>query len=348
MATASQIRGAMLEEAVLFLLKKVGYKIVRVPSDSIDPSDLQVNSSGLEVQGRGAWHQIDALAEQEQTPAFMVPLRLLVEAKCYPNQRVGIPIVRNSVGVHKDISENYFTKHRNSNSQSAIRFNYQSAIFSVSGYTKPAIEYAVAHQIFLIEYKGIPVISPVIQAIESLTENSLTQRGISDISSVRRKFKDILEDRYPDDYLSTHFTDQGIETIQQVSDSLHSIGGSYFGMLQGRWPLHLLTELELPAHVFENDVVQCRLQGSSDGNWRFTPSQFRRGEDGWFELQFFLPVDLARKMDPHWGDRDMVAQTKSENFSFISLSGYIGGIWRNVKIQLDREWLSNYLRENRN
>ena len=188
----------MLEEAVLFLLKKVGYKIVRRPRDSIDSSDLQVNSSGLEVQGRGAWHQIDALAEQDQTPSFMFPLRLLVEAKCHPNQRVGIPIVRNSVGVHKDISENYFTKHRQTDSQSAIRFNYQLAIFSVSGYTKPAIDYAVAHQIFLIEYKGIPVIAPVIRAIEQLEVESLTQRGVGDISGVRDKFKNILEDQFSD------------------------------------------------------------------------------------------------------------------------------------------------------
>jgi hypothetical protein len=338
----------MLEEAVLFLLQKVGYKIVRRPIDSIDPSDLQVNHSGLEVEGRGAWHQIDALAEQDQTPAFMFPLRLLVEAKCYPNSRVGIPIVRNSVGVHKDISENYFTKHRLANGQSTIRFNYQSAIFSVSGYTKPAIDYAVAHQIFLIEYTGVPVIAPVIRAIENLDTDSLTEGGLGDIAGVRNKFKNILEDNYPNEYLSTHFTPQGVESTQEVSRGLQNIGGSYFGMLQGRWPLHLLTQDELPAQAFRNDTVRCRLNGNREGNWRFTPLDFEMGQQGWFELQFFLPIELAEKMSPHWGNRGLVAQTKSENFSFISMSGVIGGIWRNVKIQLDQEWLSTYLRDNRN
>ena len=338
----------MLEEAVLFLLKKVGYKIVRSPSDSIDSSDLQVNSSGLEVQGRGAWHQIDALAEQDQTPSFMFPLRLLVEAKCYPNQRVGIPIVRNSVGVHKDISENYFTKHRTTGEQSSIRFNYQSAIFSVSGYTKPAIDYAVAHQIFLIEYKGIPVIAPVIRAIEQLETESLTQRAIGDISGVRNKFRDVLEGQFSDEHLESHFTPQGVESIQEASRGLNNIGGSYFGMLQGRWPLHLLTQNELPAGAFENDILQCRLQGNREGNWRFTPSSYERGDPNWFELQFFLPVELAEKMSSHWENREFVARTKSEHFSFIAMSGKIGGIWRNVKIQLDQEWLRHYLRENRN
>ncbi|NRA61825.1 MAG: hypothetical protein HRU25_13120 [Psychrobium sp.] len=187
----------------------------------------------------------------------------------------------------------------------------------------------------------------MIRAIKRLETTSLTHLGLHDISGVRSKFKDILEDNFPNTYLTSHFTPDGIESIQEISRSLQSIGGSYFGMLQGRWPLHLLTEVELPSHVFESDVVHCRLQGNREGNWRFTPSGYERGECGWFELQFFLPVELAQKMAPHWGRPDMVAQTKSEYFSFISMSGCIGGIWRNIKIQLDREWLSRYLHENR-
>lgn len=346
MATASQIRGALLEEAVLFLLKKVGYKIVREPNDSLDKTDLKVDHSGLEVQGRGAWHQIDALAEQHQTPAFMFPLRLLVEAKCYPNQRVGIPVVRNSVGVHKDISENYFSKHRESGEKAAVRFNYQSAIFSVSGYTKPAIDYAVAHQIFLIEYKGIPLIEPVIQAIERIETDSLTDNGSRNISSARRVFRDILEDQFPDRHLEPYFTEQGIEAIQAASRALHRIGGSYFGMLQGRWPLHLLTGSPLPERLFRNDLVRCRLQGDRDGNWRFTPSSIEPENENWFELNFFLPPELARLMEHHWDDPQIIAREKSERFSFISLSGYIGGVWRNVRLELDRNWLNQYLRGN--
>lgn len=347
MATPSQIRGAILEEAVLFLLHKVGYKIVRKPEDSIDSSDLRIDRSGLELQGRGAWHQIDAVAEQHQTPAFMFPLRLLVEAKCYLSQTVGIPIVRNSVGVHKDISENYFTKHRSRGSHSAIRFNYQSAIFSVSGYSKPAVDYAVAHQIFLIEYKGIPIISPVILAIKSMDENSLTEHGVNNISGVRGTFRNIFENNVNHDDFDRYFTPSGIEQIQSASNALRKIGGSYFGMLQGRWPLHLLTDTPLPEHMFENDIIHCRLQGDREGHWKFTPSNREPNQEGWFELQFFLPPELAELMEEHWDNPNEVAHAKSENFSFISLSGYIGRIWRNVRIELDRNWLQRYLQNNR-
>ena len=347
MATIGQIRGAMLEEAVLFLLQKVGYKIVRDPSESIDSTDLQIASSGLELQGRGTWHQIDAVAEQHQTPAFMFP-RLLVEAKFYTTQKVGVNVVRNAVGVHKDISENYFSKHREQGSYSTVRFNYQSAIFSVSGYTKRAVDYAVAHQVFLIEYKKIPVIEPVIQAINDISAESLTQHGMSEMAEVRKTFRETLEDQYfSDEEAQRCFTDEGINSVNTAIRALNRVGGSYFGMLQGRWPLHLLTQAPLPSSAFEGDTVRCRLQGNREGQWRFTPSNSNSNDDAWFELQFFLSLELAEFVGQQWGDAIAIAETKSQNFSFIALSGLIGNIWRNVRIELDENWLQSYLERTR-
>ena len=48
----------------------------------------------------------------------MYPLRLLVEAKCYQKKsQVEIGIVRNSVGVFKDIDENFFSYRLEGDSQ---------------------------------------------------------------------------------------------------------------------------------------------------------------------------------------------------------------------------------------
>ena len=258
MATIGQIRGAILEEVVLYLLRKVGYKIVRLPGDSIDSSDLKSGGSGLELQGRGTWHQIDAIAEQNHTPAFTYPLRLLVEAKFYTTQSVGIDVVRNSVGVHKDISENYFSKHRSNVGYTSIRFNYQSAIFSASGYTKRAMDYAIAHQIFLIEYKKIPVMEPVIQGIRSIDDDSLTREGMDNISEIRAVFREMFRGGEVPLRDSRLFTDTGIDIVNNsVVQSIQQIGGSYFGMLQGRWPLHLLTEEPLSPSAFSSDTVSC-------------------------------------------------------------------------------------------
>ena len=342
MATIGQIRGAILEETVLYLLNKVGYKIVRYPCDSINASDLAINSSGLELRGRGTWHQIDAIAEQHHTPAFTYPLRLLVEAKFYTKKKVGIEIVRNSVGVHKDLTENHFSDKGLYNNYSSIRFNYQSAIFSVSGYTERAISYAIAHQIFLIEYKKIPIIKPVIDGIASLELTSFTPDGQGNLTGIRGAFRKLLASG---EINSGLFSSDGIEKINQnVITPIHEIRGSYFGMLQGRWPLHLLTSRPLPPSMFENDIVKCELRGDSNGQWRFIPTGINPGSVDWFELQFNLPPELTELISKKSGDRVAIAMAKSENFSYIALSGVIGNIWRNVRVELDNDWLIEYLR----
>jgi len=345
MANISQVRGALLEEAILFLLEKVGYETINQNTSILDDS-LRAGSSGLDVRGRGAWHQIDALASFRSSPAFMYPLRLMVEAKCYQASRpVGIEVARNSVGVLKDISENYFTMHsRGGISSQAPRFNYHAAIFSTSGYTSGATAYAVAHQIFLIQYENVPVIQPLIDAIMAFNDNCITNYGKRAISEVREIYRNVLNERtYP---VSTprYVTEEGREMIESsIIDAASSIHGSYFGMLQGRWPLHLLTSTELPAVAFSSDTVQCRVTGYESGNWKFTPSNTLRESEGWFELQFSLPEDIAAMVRDNFSDREAVANIKQQHFSYIDLSGIIGGIRRNIRLELDREWISNYL-----
>jgi hypothetical protein len=71
---AAQARGIIFEEIVLLLLERVGYRIVVAPEDG-----TKTGPSGLEVQGRGEWHQVDALAAFDHAPPFMYPLRLVLE-----------------------------------------------------------------------------------------------------------------------------------------------------------------------------------------------------------------------------------------------------------------------------
>lgn len=73
-----EVRGLVLEEIVLYLLEKVGYRVI-----TAGETGTRVGHSGLEVQGRGEWYQIDAIAAFYFTPSFMYHLRLMVEAKCY-------------------------------------------------------------------------------------------------------------------------------------------------------------------------------------------------------------------------------------------------------------------------
>src|SRR5262245_44809312 len=103
MARLTNIRGMLLEEALLRLLEGTGYRTVLAPAH--DPT-LRDGPAGLKVRGRGSDHQIDAISDFQAPPPFSHPQRLLVEAKCFdPGVRVGLPVVREAVGVLKDVSE---------------------------------------------------------------------------------------------------------------------------------------------------------------------------------------------------------------------------------------------------
>ena len=99
MATIYAIKGLLLEEVLLQLLRASGYYAVENANG--DSSLNSRNSGSLEVRGRGSKHQIDAIADFSVSPPFSYPIRLLLEAKFYKNN-VGIEIVRNAVGVLKD------------------------------------------------------------------------------------------------------------------------------------------------------------------------------------------------------------------------------------------------------
>lgn len=349
MATITQIRGALLEEAVLFLLKKVGY-------DTYDPAALQQHHlsylrkghAGLEVRGRGTWHQLDAFALWKFSPAFMYPLHLMVEAKCYASHRpVGVEVPRNSVGVLKDISENYFTYTSRGTVISGPRYNYTAAVFSTSGYTRGAVEYAVAHQVFLIQYENVPVIQPLINFILEFDQNCINLLGQQAISAARGYFRSCLAANANAEISDPppELTELGqLYLRDSVAEACRAIRGSYFGMLQGQWPLHLLRHEPLPPEAFVEDVVNCRLDGSPTGVWRFVPIQAEPNSPAWFALDFSLPTSIAEIVRNNWLDPSAVADLKQQHFSFIDLTGVIGGIRRSVRLQLDRDWIERYIR----
>src|SRR5688572_13189131 len=136
MASIHQIRGMLLEEAVLALLNTAGYRAV----DKANDSTLTDGKSGLEVRGRGCCHQVDAVADYLLSPPFSHQQRLLVEAK-FQGDSVGTPILRNALGVLKDVTEYWTGKDR------TVRqpFHYQYAICSASRFTPEAEAYAHAH-----------------------------------------------------------------------------------------------------------------------------------------------------------------------------------------------------------
>ena len=68
MATRALLRGYLLEEALAWLMRSSGYRLL-VHEDQ-DNVELVMDGSTLRVRGRGAVHQVDVLGEFAFTPAF--------------------------------------------------------------------------------------------------------------------------------------------------------------------------------------------------------------------------------------------------------------------------------------
>lgn len=148
------LRGYLLEEVVAWLLRSSGYELLSAADDTeTNPAHrvLAQRPSGLAVRGRGAWHQADALGEFRYVPPFSLPVRLFVEAK-FTGRNVKLPTVRNGHGVVHDVNENVVTSvHGTDPSRPRPRYHYSYAVFSTAGFSRDAQEYALAHQISLVD-----------------------------------------------------------------------------------------------------------------------------------------------------------------------------------------------------
>ncbi|HVP96761.1 hypothetical protein [Methanoregula sp.] len=143
----AQAKGYLLEYEILRLLGDAGYIKVK---------------KGI-VRGRGANHQIDAYGVFLFPTAFIYPIRLLSEVKFY-DETIGLEVVRNFVGVLKDIQENYIV-NRFHQRNLQLRYTEAGCIFSATPFKQTAQEYAWAHNIFLVSFNQIQMMDQLIQKI---------------------------------------------------------------------------------------------------------------------------------------------------------------------------------------
>ena len=339
MPSLAQIRGAILEEIVLVLLENAGYRIL----NGNDGEEIRNGHSGLELQGRGEWHQVDALVSYDFTPSFIYPIRLIVEAKAYlPKSynggRVGINAVRNAVGVLKDVNENYFSfSPQNSNNLYKFkRFNYAYAIFSLYGFTRNAQRYAIAHQIFLIQYYFNPLFEDIRNFISRINRWNIFSTKDIELKQLRQSVRNYLRNNGSNEinYNLPFFTEEGMEIIKNLKRELSNINGSYFGLLNGVYPIHLVSERSLTQVQDDEIFARAYIHNTKYASFRFNDN----------ELFFELPEAVIEIFSKIWGDKMRIAETKRQYVNYITLTGKINGIRRNLMIRLDEEWLENYLR----
>lgn len=243
MPKIGQIRGMLLEEALLHLLRGSGYRTVEAVNND---ETLKAGAAGLLVKGRGGNHQIDAIADFLVSQPFSHPQRLLVEAKCYSN-KVRLPVVRNAVGVLKDVSEYWVPE--SSNVPAKRRYHYQYALFSASGYTKDSERYAFAQDINLIPLANSRFLSPVLDAIRSFSEQDFGTAPGDNIglrmSSLRQAIRNRLKNV---DYSEgDNFSERPLlrERFDRFVRTCHQINYAIISTLRGGFPVFLVPNPEV-------------------------------------------------------------------------------------------------------
>jgi hypothetical protein len=132
----------LFEYVIAVILRQNGYR-VPVP--------------GQYLEGRGGKHQIDVIGLYPFSAPFIFPIRIVAEAKCYGEGKIGINFIRN---LHSEIIdlEQTLPKMRALNVQNGWEPNqscsYHGALFSTIPFTKDATEYANAYCIDLIHFNN--------------------------------------------------------------------------------------------------------------------------------------------------------------------------------------------------
>ena len=152
---ASNLKGALLEYIIRNLLKNCGF--TNVNADNM----YSFERSGLfYINGKGAAHDADVIMNPPIQMPFSYPTQLLFECKAY-GATVGLPIIRNALGLRNDINDfeivtedSLLSRQNNRRADYAIktrkRFVYQVGVASINKYSKPSIEFATNNKIPLL------------------------------------------------------------------------------------------------------------------------------------------------------------------------------------------------------
>lgn len=340
----THIRGMLLEEAVLYLLGQAGYRTI---NSHIGDSTLASHSAGVAVVGRGAPHQVDAIADYLLGQPFSHPQRLLVEAKCYSNDTpIGISVVRNAVGVLKDVSE--FWNTAGGAHLGHKRYHYHKAIFSVSRFASDAEMYAFAQDVYLFPLSASSCFQPIIDAIFGVTRHTLQRpawpKGAR-LTELRLAIRDALQNQVGVER-SVVGEEYGHE-FQSFVAAVRSLGGVLLAIVGRTFPLFLVpssrgTLDQLDDRVFVRVRTTTARRASRDGlrrqGWTLTDQNNK----------VLFSFDIPPTLFSMYGaagvmTREAAALMKEEVFSELQAITFRNGRMRLIQFELDPNWLATLL-----
>ena len=336
----ARLRGYMLECAVSKLLEENGFhEITNEQEDKI-----RINRRHfIELKGRGEWHQIDCPCEYNIEIPFINKIRLLAEVKFFKG-KIEKNLIREYIGVLKDIQENYFVKDGINISLLGNRFTELGVYFSASGFTDASERLAFAHNIKTVSYENVEVIGTIISDILNLEENYLKAgKCISkgNQGSFISSFRKILNNQDIKEELRSFIIkfepkDGFNNVINLFKEDFLTIKSNFFANTSGGALLHFISDREFPDYLFQDsDIADVEIYYQNERFYQrfYLIFSMDRGERKFY---FKPPVSLKDAVF-----NGSVLDEKERHFRSLTLTRKINGIIRTITLRLNTDWLQN-------
>jgi len=264
MSLESNFKGAIFEWYVKNILQSCGFTQV-IPNG--DNNLIYTDSKGLNIHGLAQPHNADVLMNPPLQIPFNIPSRLIIECKAY-NNKVGLPIVRNVLGMREDINsfeivtpsilnmrKNYRRRHMAI--YSFNRFIYQVGIAVVNQLTFPAIEFAAVHRIPIISFAESIRYKVLRDTVQSISKEYCEMLG-NQYSMILDYFKG-TRSNLPDDVdrMVVNFTRSSRELLNSMSIGLLESGEILF--------LHNPGQQFVPSKIEYDAEIHYKIPG---GDWK--------------------------------------------------------------------------------
>jgi len=335
-----QVKGALFEGIVRNLLLKSNFSPLK-------PDGNSVRRSFFNIRGRGCFHNIDACGKYDVPIPYVYPIRLLAEAKCY-NNNVGLDVLQSFVGVVKDISENYFVPEGLTSEQRLKfkRYTDCGAVFSSSGFTPKAQDFALAHGINLVAYGNNPIIRRAVNIMVRLIQ---TLR-IPYCAENKKAFSKYVDDRLKNPpkriprnrYVNQQSRDLFVKEFNGLSNTINSVKASLIGVAVSserdfHYPIHLLSQQTFPTWNFaETDYQYFIPQYEPIENGLVFRIDIPNNEaiDGQSHLYFSLPNNVYQ----NYFALGRMPQFKIAFMNEIEIPLTINNMRRVVCLKINEEW----------
>lgn len=317
------IKGKVFEFFVFRFLYSCGFEPI-VPDGMFVFGETDM----LMVQGLGGAHNADVLMAPPVQIPCAYPIRLLVECKCY-NESVGLPIIRNALGMRHDINSMEVlstdileNREDNRNNKQRLykmnRYQYQVAVAAIDDFAVTTFAFAAAHRIPLISFARSRIFENIRMLINAIDlEARLSSNHANEIRAKMKKWMEHPEWMTNERFENTsfdRFVNELLSIEKETSIGLLSDGTMLF-LRKNNYALSLVSD-----EFTYDDGFTIHWYTEEDSTWviRFWED---RGERRYLsEYLFELPKELYEEWKRSAKEQKEEAKhVKRDYFNHITL-----------------------------